>query len=136
MPSATTLQRVDIQAGIGFVENRQSRLQQRHLQDLVALLLAAGEADIQRALQHVLGDTEFVALGADQLEELHGVQFRLPAMLADGIERRLQEIVAADAGDLDRILEGEEDAFARPLFGVQFQQVLALILSCDPSVTS
>ena len=47
-PSATTLQRVDVEAGIGLVEHRELRLQQRHLQDLVALLLAAGEADIDR----------------------------------------------------------------------------------------
>ena len=45
-PSATILQRVDVEAGIGLVEHRERRLQQRHLQDLVALLLAAGEADI------------------------------------------------------------------------------------------
>ena len=47
-------QRVDVEAGIGFVEDAERRLQHRHLQDLGALLLAAGEADIHRALQHVL----------------------------------------------------------------------------------
>src|SRR5262245_21667926 len=38
------LERVDVEPGIGLVEHAQPRLQQRHLQDLVALLLAAGEA--------------------------------------------------------------------------------------------
>ena len=47
-------QRVDVEAGIGFVEHGEARLQQRHLQDFHALLLAAGEADIDGALQHVL----------------------------------------------------------------------------------
>src|SRR5439155_27012992 len=47
------LQRVDIEAGIGLVEHAELRLQKLHLQDLGALLLAAGEADIERPLQHV-----------------------------------------------------------------------------------
>src|SRR5437870_100183 len=39
-------QGVDVEAGIGLVEHAQPRLQQRHLQDLVALLLAAGKAHV------------------------------------------------------------------------------------------
>src|SRR5215831_18041837 len=39
-------QRVDIEAGVGLIEHGKARLEQRHLQDLVALLLAAGKADI------------------------------------------------------------------------------------------
>ena len=54
------LQRVDVEAGIGLVEHRQPRLEQRHLQDLVALLLAAGEADIDGAAQHLLIDAELL----------------------------------------------------------------------------
>ena len=53
-------QRIDVEAGIGFVENGEGGLEQRHLQNLHALLLAAGEADIERALQHVLLDPELV----------------------------------------------------------------------------
>ena len=52
------LQRVDVETGIGFVEHREPRLEQRHLQNLVALLFAAGKADIDRAAQHVLLDAE------------------------------------------------------------------------------
>ena len=33
----------------------------------------------------------------------------------------------ADARDLDRVLEGEEDALARALLGRQREQVLALV---------
>ena len=49
-PSETTLQRVDVQAGVGLVEDRDLRLEQLQLQDLVALLLAAGEALVDVAL--------------------------------------------------------------------------------------
>ena len=51
----------------------------------------------------------------------------LAAVLADGVDRRLQEVDVADAGDLDRVLEGQEDALAGPLLGVHVQQVLALV---------
>ena len=52
------LQRIDVEAGIGLVEHREPRLEQRHLQNLVALLLAAGKADIDGAAQHFLIDVE------------------------------------------------------------------------------
>jgi hypothetical protein len=50
-----------------------------------------------------------------------------PAMLADRVGGRLQEVDVAHAGDLDRVLEGEEDAFARALLRVHGQEVLALV---------
>ena len=37
-------QRVDVEARVGLVEDRDVGLEQGHLEDLVALLLAAGEA--------------------------------------------------------------------------------------------
>src|SRR6266436_2193804 len=40
------LERVDVEAAVGLVEDRQTRLQHRHLKDLVALLLAARKTDI------------------------------------------------------------------------------------------
>ncbi len=46
--------RVDVEAGIGLVEHAERRLEERHLQDLVALLLAAGEADVERTAEHFL----------------------------------------------------------------------------------
>ncbi len=52
-PSATMLQRVDIQPGIGFVQDGELGLQHGHLQHFVALLLTAREADIQVAFQQI-----------------------------------------------------------------------------------
>ena len=48
------LQRIDIEAGIRFVENRQLRLQHSHLENLIALLLAAGEADVHGTVEQRL----------------------------------------------------------------------------------
>jgi hypothetical protein len=42
------LQRVDVETGIGFVHDRHLGLQHTHLQNLVALLFAAGKAFIQK----------------------------------------------------------------------------------------
>src|SRR5262249_17028760 len=52
------LERIDVEPGIGLVEHAQAQLEQRHLQDLVALLLATREADVDAAPQHVLLDAE------------------------------------------------------------------------------
>src|SRR3981189_155565 len=52
------LERIDVEPGIGLVEHAEPRLQERHLQDFVSLLLAAGEPDIDAAPQHVLVDAE------------------------------------------------------------------------------
>src|SRR5262249_19793910 len=64
------LERIDVEPGIGLVEHAQPRLQQRHLQDLVALLLAAGKADIDAATQHLLVDAELGGSLVHPLDEL------------------------------------------------------------------
>src|SRR5439155_22783726 len=48
-PTRDDAKRVDVEAGVGLVEDGDPRLQQRHLQDLNPLLLAAGEAVVQIA---------------------------------------------------------------------------------------
>src|SRR5262249_19996653 len=66
-------------------------------------------------------------LALDEFEEGYRVEFGLAAVLADGVDGGAQEVVVSDAGDLDGILEGEEDALAGALLGVHVQQVLALV---------
>ena len=102
------LERVDIEAGIGLVEHRQARLQHRHLQDLVALLLAAGEADIDRPAQHLLVDAELLGGLAHPLHEVRGGEFGLAAMLALRVERGAQKRHGGDARHFHRILERQE----------------------------
>src|SRR5262249_47555599 len=67
-----------------------------------------------------------------QRKKIHGVQLRLPLGLANFIERRFQKIRAVDAGNLDRILESEKEAFARALFRIEIQQVVAVINDFAP----
>ena len=125
-PSATSLHRVDVEAGIGLVEDAHARLEHGHLQDLVALLLAAREADVDRALEHLGVDVELARLLADQLEEVGGADLVLAARLALGVERGAQEGHVADARDLDRVLERQEQARRRPLLGLHAEQVVAV----------
>ena len=61
-----------------------------------------------------------------ELHELDRVELLLAAVLAHGVQRRLQEVAVRDAGDLDRVLEREEEALARPLLGIELEQVLAV----------
>ena len=66
------------------------------------------------------------ACGARQLQELHRVQLRLAARAAHGVQRGAQEIGVAHARQLDRRLEGEEDAGGGALLGLHRQQVGAV----------
>ena len=43
-------QRIDIEPGVGLIENRQFRIEHRHLEDLVPLFLTAGETFVHSAI--------------------------------------------------------------------------------------
>ena len=66
------LERVDVQAGVGLVEDGVGRLQHRHLQHLGALLLAAGEAVVEVAVDEGAIHLEQLHLLGDQLAKLGG----------------------------------------------------------------
>ena len=70
-------QGVDVEARVGLVEDRERRLEHRHLEDLVALLLAAGEALVDRPLDQVLVDLDELRLLLDERQELDRVELRL-----------------------------------------------------------
>ena len=126
-PCGDLLQRIDVEARIGLVEDRQLRLQHRHLEDLVALLLATGEAFVDRAMQQLVGDLHDLQLLAHQLEELHRIELLLAARLALRVERRAQEVGVVHAGNLHRVLERQEHAGGGALLRLQRQQVDAVV---------
>ena len=76
------LERVDVEAGVGLVEHRELRLEHQHLQDLVALLLAAGEPFVDAARQEALVHLHELHLAAHELQEFVGVDFGLARRLA------------------------------------------------------
>src|SRR5690606_34456857 len=119
-------QGIDVQARVGLVEDRELGFEHRELEDLVALLLAAGEALVDAALEQAVVQVQHRHLLAHALEELHRVQFLLAARAALRVQGRAQEIGVVHARDLDRVLEGEEQAGRGPLLGRQRQQVATL----------
>ena len=121
------LEGIDVQPGVGLVENREGRLQHRHLEDLVALLLAAGEVLVHGAVQQLLPHLDHFRFLPHQVEKIDGVQLALAAMRADGVDGGFQQIDVVDPGDLHRILERHEHALARALLGRHGQQIFPLI---------
>ena len=122
------LQRVDVEAGVGLVEHRERGLEHQHLQDLVALLFAAGETFVDAARQETLVHLHELHLAAHQLQEFVGVDFGLPIALRLRVDRGLEQIDVVDAGNFHRVLEPEEHAGARAFFGRHREQVAALEL--------
>jgi hypothetical protein len=62
----------------------------------------------------------------DALDEVRRQQFGLAARLALRVHRSFQEGHGGDAGDLQRVLEGEEDAGGGARIGLHLQHVLAI----------
>ena len=121
------LERVDVQPRVGLVQDGELRLEHRHLEDLVALLFAAGKALVDGTVQQPLLELDELDLLAHQLKEIHRVQLLQAAVLPDRVQRGLEEVSVAHSGNLDRILEGEEDALARPLVGRHREEILAAV---------
>ncbi len=111
---------------VGLVEHGERRLENRHLQDLRALLLAAREADVHGALQHLHVDRELGGLVADELHEFRRRQLGFAALLAERVGGRAQESQPRDARDFHGVLEGEEHAFRGALVGVHLEEALAV----------
>jgi hypothetical protein len=78
---------------------------------------AAGEAGVHGPVQQGLIHLHSGHFFADQVQEIHGVEFRLALSLADRVQRGFEEIHVAYAGDLYRVLKGEKDAFAGAVLG-------------------
>ena len=123
-PVRDDLEGVDVQTGIGFVEQGEGRLQHGHLQDFAALFLAAGESLVDRARGEI----------PRHLEEIHflvklGVIFGGLQFLTLG-QARLQggteEVGDGHPGNFARVLEGEENTLAGPRVGLHDKDALAV----------
>ena len=121
------LESVDVEPRIGLVEDGEGRLEHRHLENLIALLLAAGESFIDRAVDELFVELDELDFLAHELEKIYRVQIFFAPVFADGVEGRLQEVSVVHAGDLDRILKGKENTFTGALFGRHREQVLSFV---------
>ena len=62
-PAADDPQRVDVEPGVELVEDGDGGLEHAQLQRLVALLLAARQVDVERAVQEPLVEADALGLG-------------------------------------------------------------------------
>src|SRR5580765_7906286 len=67
------LESIDVEAGVGLIEDREPWLEHQHLQDLVALFLAAGEAFIDGARKEAVLHVHELHLLAHQPEEIERI---------------------------------------------------------------
>ena len=121
-------QGVDVEAGIGLVEDRQLGFEDRHLQDLVALLLAAGEALVEVAVDEA-------RVHAETRHPLHRREPQFEHGEVDALPGRCglaEELDDRDARDLLGVLEGEEHAGLRPHVGRPVGDVVALVQDPTP----
>jgi hypothetical protein len=133
-PSATTLQGVDVETGVGLVENGELRIEHRHLEDLVRFFSPPEKPSLTARSRSAFGISMTDDFSLQHRQELDGVELFLAARLADGIERGAQE-VGCSRRDLHRILERQEDALAGALLGLHLEQVFPPNLT-SPSVIS
>lgn len=123
---ADDAKRVDVEAGVRLVQHRELGVQDAHLDHLVALLLAARKADIDGALEHLRVHLQRAGLRAGEFQELGARQRGLAACAALAVEAFAQELDVGDAGDLDRILEAEEQARRGARVRIEVEQVDAV----------
>ena len=117
---------IDVEARIGLVQDGELGLEDRHLEDLVALLLAAGEPLVDRSAHEAPVHLDELHLLLGELEEVHRVELVEPALAAQRVERGAHEVEVPDAGDLHGVLEGQEDPGGGAVLGQHRQQVLPL----------
>src|SRR3954454_20943828 len=127
------LERVDVETGVGLVEDRELRLQQLELEHLETLLLTAGEALVDRALLEARVDREPLERAVEVLDP--GAE--LGRLAGDSRDRGAQEVGDADAGDLNGVLHREEetgagafvDAHGKDVFAVERHRALGDLIA-------
>jgi hypothetical protein len=125
-PVGHRVEGVDVEPRVGLVEHREPRLQQRHLEDLHALLLAAGESLVEVARGEVARHVGQLHRRLRLLAEVLERDGLLATALAVGVDDRAQVLGDRHAGNGDRVLEGHEQAHAGALVGVGLRDVLAV----------
>ena len=112
---------IDVEAGVRLVEQRELRLEHEKLEDFVALLLAAREADVHIAISVLRRNLELFHHRAELLAERQDFD----ALARDGLLGRANHVLDRDARDFFRRLKREEQSLARTLERLHRREVFA-----------
>ena len=113
--SPTSLQRVDVESGIGLVENRVLGCQDRQLQHLEPLFFTARETVVEITSHETTDPCRAVHLLEISARNFAGGQIARPL----GLTRGVQKVRHLHARNRGRILEGEEESGAGPFIRCQ-----------------
>ena len=114
MPSATVPRASMSRPEFGLVQHREFRLEQQHLQYLVAFFFAAGKSGVDAAPQKLRREAQPRRGFPRQRDERRGGQLVASKRLVAAVHGRLEELHVADARDVHRILKREEQAEMGP----------------------
>ena len=115
---------VDVEARVGLIHHAILRIKHGHLENLAALLFAAGEALIEGAGGELAVDLERVHLGVEVFVVFDRVE--LFTFGQAGLASRADEIGNGDARYFHRILESEEEASVGDLVGLLAEDAFAV----------
>src|SRR5262245_27434184 len=110
---------IDVEARVELVEDRDGRLENGELQRLVALLLTAGQIDVQWTFEEAGVEADACRLGGDPRREVTNIA-------ALRLERGGEHVLEAHAWHLGRVLEREEQARLRALPRLEPEQIDAV----------
>ena len=125
---------VGVEAAVGFVEDREPRLEHGELEDLGPLHFSAGEAVVDVATGEVRIHRQLGHLGLEfRPKLLHRNQFfpLLAVGVADVGDRVPDELRQPDTGNRHRPLKGEENPVAGPLVGLHREHVVPRAVGLD-----
>ena len=117
---------INIESRIGFVENREFRFEHRHLENLVALLLATAEALVHATAREFRVEFHDLPFFVHQFQEIRRLQFGQTLVFPLLVDGRFQKIRHRHARNLHGILEREENALVGACVGRHFEQILAV----------
>src|SRR5699024_9974862 len=115
-------QGVDVEAGVGLVEDGELRLEHLELEDLVTLLLPAGEALVDVAA----GERGIHAQVLHRLLEVLRPGAQLRSLSVEGGLGRTEEVRHGHTGNLDGVLHGQEQTGLGTLVDGHVEHVLAV----------
>src|SRR6266705_3552946 len=118
------LERVNVQAAVGLIENGIFRLEHRQMQNLGALLFAAGKTFVDRTRSERTIHPEQLDLFVKLCVIIGGLEFF--AFRQTRLHRGTKKVGDRHAWNFARILEGHEQAAPRPFIRLKFKEILSV----------